>query len=222
MINIDISTPLPLFQVAHNYYYVKFSILSTLQTSNSCCTAIALDCKLVMHVSMKGTLDVYRSLLFFIALSTFQLFAQHYVVEPNKPVSKKLYEHQANPDKKSVEAKNFNAMQVYNTSLQNEIHRRVRLYEYHRGKSCTVSFNHDVVKRKLLNLQVFSCTMGKEFEQQLPTVVAQAISAVRPPRDLFVHTGIRLQHFKFIPRFQGTPRKDKPSSFSKTYTIPKK
>ena len=182
---------------------------------------MGLDCKLVLHVSMKGTLDVYRSLLFFIALSTFPLFAQHYVVEPNTPVSKKLYEQQSNPGKKSVEPNSFNAMQVYNTSLQNEIHRRVRLYEYHRGKSCTVSFNHDVANRKLLNLQVFSCTMGKEFEQQLPTVVAQAISTVRPPRDLFVHTGIRSQYFKFIPRFEGTPRNDKPSSFSKTYTSPK-
>jgi hypothetical protein len=174
-----------------------------------------------MHVSMKGTLDVYRSLLFFIALSSFPLFAQHYVVEANKPVSKKLYEHQANPDKKSVEAKNFNAMRLYNNSLQNEIHRRVRLYEYHRGKSCTVSFNHDVAKRKLLNLQVFACTMGKEFEQQLPKVVAQAISAVRPPRDRLIHIGIRSQYFKFVPRFEGTPRNDKPSSFSKTYTSPK-
>ena len=124
---------------------------------------MGLACKLVMHVSMKGTLDVYRSLLFFIALSTFPLFAQHYVVEPNKPVSKKLYEHQANPDKKSVEVNSFNAIQVYNASLQNEIHRRVRLYEYHRGKSCTVSFNHDVANRRLLNFQVFSFTMGKEF-----------------------------------------------------------
>ena len=182
---------------------------------------MGLDCKLVMHVSMKGTLDVYRSLICFMTLVAFPLFAQHYVVEPNKPVSKKLYEHQASPGKKSVEANNFTAIQVYNTSLQNEIHRRVRLYEYHRGKSCTVSFNHDVANRKLLNLQVFSCTMGKEFEQQLPTVVAQAISAVHPPRDRLVYVGIRSQYFKFIPRFEGTPRNDKPSSFSKTYTSPK-
>ena len=182
---------------------------------------MGLDCTLVMHVSMKGTLDVYRSLICFMTLVAFPLFAQHYVAEPNQPVSKKLYEHQANTDKKSVEVKNFNAMRVYNTSLQNEIHRRVRLYEYHRGKSCTVSFNHDVANRKLIDLKVYACTMGKEFEQQLPMVIAQAISAVQAPRDRLTHMGIRLQHFKFIPRFEGTPRNDKPSFFSKTYTSPK-
>lgn len=218
---MEIYPSLSICKVSHNDYYVKLNMLSYLLTSNSCCTAIGLDCKLAMHVSMKGTLDVYRSLICFMTLAAFPLFAQHYVVEPNKPVSKKLYEQQSNPDKKSVEANSLNAMQVYNTSLQNEIHRRVRLYEYHRGKSCTVSFNHDVANRKLLNLQVFACTMGKEFEQQLPTVVAQAISAVHAPRDRFTHVGIRSQHFKFIPRFQGTPRNDKPSSFSKTYTSPK-
>jgi hypothetical protein len=169
---------------------------------------------------MKGTLNVYRSIIFLITFAVFPLSAQHYVVEPNKPVSKKLYENKPAPDKKSVEINGFNAMQVYNTSLRNEIHRRVRLYEYHRGKSCTVTFNHDVANRKLIDLQVSSCTMGKEFEDQLPRVVAQAIASVTPPKDRLVQTGIRLQHFNFVPRFQGTPRNDKPSSFSKTYTTP--
>lgn len=165
---------------------------------------------------------MYRSLVFLFSLSIFPLSAQHYVVESNKPVSKNLYENKTVPDKKSFEIDGYNAMQVYNTSLRNEIHRRVRLYEYQRGKSCTVTFNHDVVNRKLIDLRVSSCTMGVEFEQQLPMIVVQAISAVRPPRDPLARTGIRLQHFQFIPRFDGTPRTDKPSSFSKTYTTPQK
>lgn len=165
---------------------------------------------------------MYRSLLFLISISVYPLSAQHYVADSNKAVSKKLYENSTNPDKNIVQINSLNAMQLYKTSLQNEIHRRVRLYEYHRGKSCTVSFNHDVANRKLLDLQVFSCTMGKEFEQQLPMVVAQAIAAVSPPKDRLTQSGVRLQHFQFIPRFQGTPRNDKPSSFSKTYTTPQK
>lgn len=163
---------------------------------------------------------MYRSLIFLFSLSIFPLSAQHYVVESNKPVSKKLYDNNVIQNKKSLKTNYAHYIQSYNSSLINEIHRRVRLYDYQRGKSCTVSFDHDVVNGELLNLQVFYCTMGKEFEQELPIVVAQAISAVRPVRGNLIQAAVRSQYFKFIPRFEGTSRNEKPSSFSKTYTTP--
>lgn len=158
-----------------------------------------------------------RILFFFlVAFSSFSAIAQHYVIKPPAPVSNKLYDD--NPQPKKVAT----ASTAYRSYLINEIHSRVRLHEYHRGKSCQLFFTIDFANRRLLELSVSDCTMGRDFEQELSKVIAQAIYVTPIPNDSVALIASSFQAFNFIPRFDGTARSNKPSSFSKTYVNPHK
>jgi hypothetical protein len=158
-----------------------------------------------------------RSLIFaFLAISSASLSAQHYVSEPPKPVSKKLYENKPPSKNTSTHATRYTA------SLLDQIHRRVTLHDYHRGKSCGLFFTIDLDRRHLVELTVSNCTMGRDFEQQLPQILSKAIYATPVPKDTVSRVIIQRQAITFVPRFNAPVKSDKPSSFSKTYVTPQK
>ncbi|MCA1930902.1 hypothetical protein [Rheinheimera sp.] len=157
-----------------------------------------------------------KLIVFLLGVASVSVFSQHYVSQPHTPQDKTLYENK--PSKKSVSTDSTR----YTSALLEKIHRRVTLHEYHRGKSCGIFIKIDTDKRQLSKLRISDCTMGRDFEQQLPQIISNAIESIPMPQDGITRLTIQHQSFTFIPRFNGPVKSDKPSSFSKTYVMPQK
>lgn len=155
-----------------------------------------------------------KLIIVLLAVASASAFSQHYVSQPQKPEYKTLYENK--PPKKKVSTYSMQ----YTSALIEKIHRGVTLHEYHRGKSCGIYIKIDADKRQLAQLSISNCTMGRDFEQQLPQVISNAIDSIPVPQDAITRLAIRHQSFTFVPRFNGPVKSNKPSSFSKTYVTP--
>jgi uncharacterized membrane protein len=159
---------------------------------------------------------VRKLIVVLLAVASASVFSQHYVSKPQKPEYKTLYENK--PPQKKVATYSTQ----YTSALIEKIHRGVTLHEYHRGKSCGIFLKIDTDKRQLSKLTISDCTMGRDFEQQLPQIISNAIDSIPMPEDGITRLTIQHQSFTFIPRFNGPVKSDKPSSFSKTYVMPQK